>query len=178
MRYWRTILVIVALASLLMIVATHRPDRSPAASRPTAPPASIGKPFPHLSLAALPGIPPLTDADLRAGQVTLVNLFASWCLPCRIEAAQLAALHEEGIIIVGIAVRDEPANTTAFLAATGMHFERVGLDLHELVQPALFSSGIPETWLVDGHGIVRARFRGDLHAADLPQVRAAIAAVR
>lgn len=158
--------------SLLAIVATHRPNWS----RPARHLASVGAPFPHLALGALPGSPPLTDADLRAGRVTLVNLFASWCVPCRAEAAQLAALHAEGIALAGIAVRDAPADTAAFLRATGTRFDHVGLDPHEAVQAALPSAGIPETWLVDGSGIVRAKFRGDLHADDLPRVRAAVAA--
>lgn len=106
----------------------------------------------------------------------LINLFASWCLPCRVETPQLAALRANGITVAGIAVRDDPKNTAAFLAATETHFDRVGLDPHEKVQAALSSAGIPETWLVDGDGIVRARFRGDLHAADLPHVRELVAA--
>lgn len=138
----------------------------------------IGRPFPHLALDALPGTPPLTDADLRAGHVTLVNLFASWCVPCRVEAPQLAALRASGITVAGIAVRDNPADTAAFLAATGTHFDRIGRDPHERVQTALSSAGIPETWLIDGRGIVRARYRSDLHADDLPRVRAAAAAAR
>jgi len=133
-------------------------------------------PFPLVALETLPGTPPLTSPDLRAGRVTLVNLFASWCVPCRAEAPQLAALHSNGIPLAGIAVRDTPADTIAFLRATGPSFDRVGLDPHEAVQAKLGTSGIPETWVVDGAGIIRARFRGDLHAADLPRVRAAVTA--
>ncbi len=147
------------------------------ATRPVPPPA-IGRPFPPLNAGALMGVPPLRDADLRGGHPTLVNLFASWCLPCRAEAPQLATLRTQGIAVVGIAVRDTPVDTAAFLAATGTRYGRLGLDPHERIQPALGSAGIPETWVVDGAGIVRARFRGDLHPADLPAVEAAVAAAR
>nr|WP_295659847.1 redoxin domain-containing protein [Polymorphobacter sp.] len=145
-------------------------------SQRPAEPLSIGEPFPALALASLEGTPPLTDVGLRAGHVTLVNLFASWCVPCRAEAPQLAELHDAGIVIVGIAVRDTPADAARFIASTDSEFDHVELDPHETVQAALHSSGIPETWVVDGRGIIRARFRGDLHAADLPAVRAAVAA--
>lgn len=165
-----------AIGAVVLVLITSR-YRSPK-PRPVPHLAAIDAPFPHLALAALPGTSPLTDADLRAGHVTLVNLFASWCLPCRVEAPQLAALRDDGIAVAGIAVRDDPANTAAFLATTGTHFKHIGLDPRERVQPALSSAGIPETWLVDGHGIVRARFRGDIHAEDLPRVRAAVAAAR
>ena len=141
---------------------------------PPAPPTAIGQRFPPLALGALAGVPPLRDADLRAGHVTLVNLFASWCVPCRAEAPQLAALRARGIAVAGIAVRDAAVDTVRFLAATGTRYDALGLDPHERVQPALGTAGIPETWVVDGAGIVRARFRGDLHASDLPQVEAAV----
>ena len=138
-----------------------------------APDRAIGRPFPHLVLTALPGTPPLTDATLRAGRVMLVNLFASWCLPCRTETPALMALQARGVAIAGIAVRDREADAAAFLHASGIRFTVVGLDPRERVQPALASSGIPESWLVDGNGIVRAHYRGALTLADVPQVAAA-----
>jgi cytochrome c biogenesis protein CcmG/thiol:disulfide interchange protein DsbE len=147
------------------------------AARPAAP-AAIGQPFPRVALKPLPGIPPLTDATLRGGHATVVNLFASWCVPCRAEAPQLAALRAHGIAVAGIAVRDTPADAARFLAATGTALAAAGADPNDRVQPALASSGLPETWVVDGGGIVRARFRGDLHAADVATVEAAVAAAR
>lgn len=138
-----------------------------------APDPAVGQPFPHLALTALPDTPPLTDATLRAGHSTLVNVFGSWCGPCRAEAPALAAMRAEGITIVGIAVRDRATDTAAFLGATGTRFAAVGLDPHERVQPALASSGVPETWLVDGDGIVRAHYRGALRTDDVPRIAAA-----
>ena len=74
------------------------------------PSALIGRPVPAFSLPPLEGIgePGLADADLRAGHVTVVNVFASWCVPCRQESAQLLALKAAGTPLVGIAYKDEP----------------------------------------------------------------------
>lgn len=155
-------------AALLVVQWALRPAPDPA----------IGRAFPRLALAPLAGTPPLHDGDLRAGGPVLVNLFASWCVPCRAEAPQLVALRRRGIAVVGIAVRDAPGDAARFVADNGAPFARLGLDPKGRVQAALGSAGLPETWLVDGGGIVRARYRGDLHAADVPAVAAAVAAAR
>ena len=93
-------------------------------------------------------------------------------MPCRAEAPQLAALRARGLAVAGIAVRDTPADAAQFLRRTRTPFVAVGVDPTGRVQRALASDGLPETWVVDGAGIVRARFRGDLHASDLPAVEA------
>ena len=138
-----------------------------------APDPAVGRPFPPLGLAALPGTPPLSDATLRAGHATIVDLFASWCLPCRAEAPVLAALRARGVAVAGIAVRDLPGDTAAFLATTGTRFVALGLDPAGRVQPALGSSGIPEAWLVDGDGVVRAHWRGALTPDNVARIVAA-----
>lgn len=168
---WRIYSVLISLALLAVIVAA-RLDIPPRHEITLA-----GSRFPHLALRPLHDIPLLTDAHLRRGHFTLVNLFASWCVPCRAEAPQLAALRARGVDVAGIAVRDMPGDTAAFLRR-GNPFGAVGLDPRGEVQAELGSSGIPETWVVDGDGIVRDRFRGDLHAADLPRVLAAAGAAR
>ncbi len=143
-------------------------------ARPSAPrvEAAIGHSFPHLALAPLDGLPLLTDATLRAGHPTLVNLFASWCIPCRAEAGSLAALRVAGVAFVGIAVRDRPGDAATFVRVTGAHFVAAGLDPGERVQAALGTRGIPETWLVDGRGIVRAVWRGGIAPADVARIAA------
>ncbi len=136
-----------------------------------APDPAIGRPFPHLALAPLaPSLPPLTDAVLRRGRPTVVNLFASWCVPCRAEAPQLAVLRARGVAVAGIAVRDTPADAAAFLARTGTRLDAAALDPKGSVQGSLGTSGIPETWLVDGDGIVRARVRGALQPEDVARL--------
>ncbi len=135
-----------------------------------APDPAIGRPFPHLALTALPGTSPLTDATLRRGRATAVNLFASWCLPCRAETPQLGALHASGLAVAGVAVRDTPGDAATFLARTGTRLDAAALDPKGAVQAALGTSGIPETWLVDGNGIVRARVRGALQPEDVARL--------
>ncbi|MBV8973428.1 MAG: DsbE family thiol:disulfide interchange protein [Sphingomonadaceae bacterium] len=139
------------------------------ALRPSPDPA-IGRRFPHLALMPLPGTPPLTDARLRAGHATAVTLFASWCLPCRADAPALAALRARGVAVAGIAVRDAPADAAGFLAATHTRLDAGGIDARERTQVALGTAGIPETWLVDGDGVIRARVRGTLQPDDVARL--------
>jgi cytochrome c biogenesis protein CcmG/thiol:disulfide interchange protein DsbE len=131
-----------------------------------APPAAmktalLGRRAPALSLPPLDegtlGIGPKDVAD--GGRVTLVNLFASWCIPCREEAPQLAQLaRARGIRLIGIAYKDKPEAARAFLTEFGNPFERVGLDVDGRAGIEWGISGVPETFVIDRHGIVRGRF--------------------
>ena len=74
----------------------------------------VGQPMPEFSLpVAVPGHPPLAKTDIRGGP-RLINIFASWCLPCAVEAPQLMALKRAGVVIEGIAIRDRPEDLAAF----------------------------------------------------------------
>ena len=131
--------------------------------------------LPALTLAsARAGHPPLSLSQLASGKPQLINLFASWCLPCIAEARQLVTLKSEGIAITGIAVRDRPEAVTAFVAAHGDPFARIGLNPDSRAQRALGAVGVPETLVVDGKGIVRHRFIGGLDAKSLDDVRRAL----
>lgn len=129
----------------------------------------VGQRFPAVALAPLPGLPPFA---LPAGRPAVVNLFASWCVPCRVEAPQLIALRRAGVAVVGIAVADTASDAARFVAETRVPFAAAGLDAKGAVQGALGTSGIPETWVVDSNGIIRLRVRGDLHEADVAAIRA------
>lgn len=134
------------------------------------------RPLPALALpAALPTKPGVASADLATGKPHLVNLFASWCVPCITEMALLKSLANQGVAIVGIDVRDRPEDLAAFLARNGDPFVAIGADRDSAAQLALGSSGVPETFVVDGRGIVRRQFIGGIRESDLPQVRAALA---
>lgn len=125
--------------------------------------AMVGKPVPDFALAGLdPDGPGLATADLAGGGPVLVNFFASWCLPCRVEAPQLKALNEAGVPIHGIALRDAPQDVAAFLARHGNPFTRIGMDREGKIAIAFGSSGVPETYLVDGQGIIRAQHIGEI----------------
>ncbi len=132
-----------------------------------------GQPVPAFTLpAALPGKPGLTSADLTTGAPRLVNIFASWCVPCIAEAPVLGALKARGVAIDGIAIRDRPADVAAFLARHGDPFERIGSDDTSRVQLALGSAGVPESFVVDGRGIIRFQHVGPIEPADVSTISA------
>jgi cytochrome c biogenesis protein CcmG/thiol:disulfide interchange protein DsbE len=128
------------------------------------PSALIGKPVPDF---ALPGLdesgPGLAAADLRAGRVTVVNVFASWCAPCRIEHPLLTALTKvPGITLVGIAYKDKPEASKAFLAELGNPFTLIGADVTGRVAIDWGVYGVPETYLVSKTGEIAWKHVGPL----------------
>ncbi len=139
-----------------------------------------GRPAPRLALPPLDArTQGLQPADLAApGRVTLVNVFASWCIPCREEAPQLAQLaRARGVRLVGIAYKDAPGAARAFLDEYGDPYERIGLDADGRAGIEWGISGVPETFVIDGRGIVRGRFGplgpDELVADLLPAIAAA-----
>lgn len=119
---------------------------------------------------AVPGIPGLSSRDLASGQPRLVNVFASWCVPCIAEAPLLMELKRQGVAIDAIAVRDKPEDVAAFLTQHGNPFERIGGDQESQVQLALGSSGVPETFIVDGRGIIRYQHMGPIEVSDVADI--------
>ena len=131
-----------------------------------------GQPVPAFALpAALPGSRGLASSDLRGGP-RLVNLFASWCVPCVAEAPVLEQMRRHGVVIDGIAIRDRPEDLAAFLAVHGNPFDRIGADNASRVQLALGSAGVPETFVIDGRGIIRHQHVGPIEPKDVPEILA------
>lgn len=131
----------------------------------------VERPVPAFTLpAALTGKAGLAAADLATGQPRLVNMFASWCVPCTGEAPVLAELKRRGVSIDGIAVRDTPNALAAFLSRNGDPYERIGSDTQSEVQIAFGSSGVPETFMIDGKGVIRRQYIGPLNASNIPGV--------
>ena len=130
-----------------------------------------GKPVPIFDLpAAIPTKAALSTSDLATGRAHLVNVFASWCVPCIGEVKVLQNLKARGVAIEGIAVRDRPEDTAEFLARNGDPYERIGSDAQSRVQIALGSSGVPESFIVDGTGVIRYQHIGAIEAADVPMI--------
>ena len=138
-----------------------------------------GKPVPAFVLPAmLDNKPALASPDLATGQPHLVNMFASWCVPCIGEAPVLAELQRKGVKIDGIAVRDRSDDVMEFIERHGDPYERIGSDEQSEVQIALGSSGVPESFVVDGRGIVRYQHVGPIEPTDVSKILARLEAAR
>ncbi len=170
------LIVFLALAGLLYA-------RLGAGDASNLPSALIGKPAPPLRLAALDG-PPLTDAELRAGKVTVVNVFGSWCEPCHFEQPALMALAADPdvkagkVMILGMAQKDSPENIRRYLGAEGNPYARIALDPDNRAGIDWGVYGVPETYVVRGDGAIAFKFIGPLSqetlkAVLLPQIRKA-----
>jgi len=128
----------------------------------------MGKPVPAFALdAAIPSKPGLKSADLTLGQPRLVNVFASWCVPCAAEAPQLLTLKQAGVPIDAVAIRDRAPDIQQFLDRHGDPFDRIGSDPESRMQLSLGSAGVPETFVVDGRGIIRYQHIGPIEPADV-----------
>ncbi|WP_020174416.1 DsbE family thiol:disulfide interchange protein [Methyloferula stellata] len=137
------------------------------------PSALIGKEVPAFNLPAVAGLENragLTDADLRQGHVTLVNVFASWCVPCHQEHELLMqlsndpALADLGVKIVGIAYKDEPENIRRFLGQAGDPYSRIGADRSGRTAIDWGVYGVPESFVVKGDGKIAYKFIGPMSA--------------
>ncbi len=129
------------------------------------PSALIGRPAPAFDLPAVAGTgtPGLSSADLASDGITAVNVFASWCVPCRAEHAVLTRMvAEDGLRLVGLNYRDEPQDAAAFLAELGNPYERIGADLTGRAGIDWGVTGLPETFLIDRDGTVLYRQPGPL----------------
>lgn len=148
------------------------------------PSALIGKPAPEFALAPLPGlsaaagpVPGLSRSDVL-GRVTVVNVWASWCVPCRVEHPVLMELAKEpGLTLVGVDYKDEPENGRRFLGTFGNPFAAVGIDPSGRAAIDWGVYGVPETFVVGPDGTIRHKHIGPLTRESLPgllaQVRAA-----
>jgi cytochrome c biogenesis protein CcmG/thiol:disulfide interchange protein DsbE len=152
------------------------------------PSALIGRPVPSFALEPLPGVtrdgqplPGLATGDLKAGRVTVVNVWASWCAPCRQEHPALTELAKDrSIRVVGINYKDAPENARRFLGAFGNPFSAVGVDANGRAAIDWGVYGVPETFIVGADGTIRykhigpitpdqvGRFRQELRKANAP----------
>jgi len=150
------------------------------------PSALIGKPAPNIALAAVEGlgdgtrrIGGFTSADLAAGQVSVVNFWASWCVPCVQEHPLLVTLKERtGVRLYGVNYKDQAAAARRFLGRYGNPFAAVGVDGDGRAAIEWGVYGMPETFVVDGKGRIAYKHVGPISAETLetkiiPAIRAA-----
>jgi cytochrome c biogenesis protein CcmG/thiol:disulfide interchange protein DsbE len=130
---------------------------------PEALPSALeGQPAPPLVLTKLGPGEPFTDADLRSGGVKLVNYWASWCAPCRIEHPVLMEIEASGIPVYGINYKDDPEKALGFLAELGDPYAAIGADESGRTALDWGVYGVPETYVIDGSGTIRLRFAGPI----------------
>lgn len=136
------------------------------------PSALIGRPAPQLSLPPLAGllkagapVPGLDPATFK-GRVTLLNVWASWCAPCREEHPILMALaNDPRLTLVGLNYKDQPDNARRFLGQNGLPYAAVGVDPNGRAAIEWGVYGVPETFLVGPDGAIAYKFVGPLNEA-------------
>ncbi len=135
--------------------------------------AMIGKPLPEFDLpAAVADRPGLARADMVGSKPRLLNIFASWCVPCAAEAPVLDQLRQAGVEVHGVAIRDKREDLDRFFARYGNPFARVGADNVSAVQFALGSSGVPESFVIDARGTIRYQHIGEIRPEQVPMILA------
>ena len=169
---WAPLVVFILLGSALTY-GLAKPDTRNIQSK------MIGASVPSFTLPpATAGLPGLASSDLATGQPHLLNIFASWCIPCAAEAPQLKAIADAGVPVVGIAVRDRPEALARFLARNGNAFRAIGADDASQVQMAMGSSGVPESFVVDGKGRILSQVIGPINPQDVASLIAEVKAAR
>lgn len=168
----------VALAGLFLVrLGAGDPSRLPS--------ALIGKPVPSFTLAPLaglatPGPAGLSSVDLRQGHVTLVNVFASWCVECHDEHEALLglagdpALKAKGVTLAGIVYKDDADNARRYLGSKGNPFAQVGTDPNGRTGIDFGVYGVPETYVVKGDGTIAYKLVGGVSDETRPALLAAI----
>ena len=129
----------------------------------------IDKPAPQFSLPKVDGLSvPGFDTARLTGQVSVVNVFASWCIPCRDEHPVLEALKQQtSVLLLGINQKDAPENASAFLAQMGNPYDAVGADSDGRTSIDWGVYGVPETFVVDAKGVIRFKHTGPMTMGDI-----------
>jgi cytochrome c biogenesis protein CcmG/thiol:disulfide interchange protein DsbE len=175
----RIILLAAPLLALIALVAVFAStmDRDPR----IIPSVLIDRPAPEFVLPEVAGlgVPGFDTAALK-GEVTIVNVFASWCIPCRDEHPLLTALKEEtGVRLLGINQKDAPENAKKFLDELGNPYDAIGADANGRTSIDFGVYGVPETFIIDANGIIVSKFVGPLWPEAIEQViKPAIAKAR
>lgn len=139
----------------------------------TVPSGMVGRAMPQFDLVgAIDPAAGFKTSALADGKPRLVNVFASWCVPCAAEAPALQELKNQGAEIVGIAIHDNPEALQKFLTENGNPYARIGDDPESRTQIAFGSAGVPETFVVDGKGIIRHQHIGVITGNDIPIILA------
>ncbi len=177
-RNWMAFLPIIVFAALAGVFAmqlTSTKDKS------ELPSMLIGKPAPATDLPPLDSTAPGLKSAGFIGRVTVLNVFASWCVPCREEAPALIGFaKDKRFTLAGLNYKDKPENAAAFLAEFGNPFAVIGADSSGRAGIDWGVYGVPETYVIGKDGTIRFKFVGPLDEATwkatmLPEIEKALA---
>ncbi|MER8431851.1 DsbE family thiol:disulfide interchange protein [Mesorhizobium caraganae] len=171
------LLVFLGLAGLFLLQLLSGRDEA------EVPSALLGLPAPQTNLPALEGsnLPGL-DSKTFAGKVTLVNVFASWCAPCREEHPVLLALSQDKrFVMAALNYKDEPQNARRFLGDLGNPFQAIGVDEAGRTAIDWGVYGVPETFVIGKDGKIAYKHVGPLTGESsqtvlMPEIENALAA--
>jgi cytochrome c biogenesis protein CcmG, thiol:disulfide interchange protein DsbE len=139
------LVVFVAIAGFLAVGLTLKPRDIPS--------AMIDKPAPLFALPPMLGKDRgLSNADFPSGEMSLVNVYASWCAPCRVEHPRLMEMAAQGVPIFGINYKDRPRDAQRLLKLTGDPYITTGVDADGRTSIEWGVYGVPETFVIDGEG--------------------------
>jgi cytochrome c biogenesis protein CcmG/thiol:disulfide interchange protein DsbE len=163
--YLVPVLVFVALVGYFAAGLTRDPHLVPS--------VLIGRPVPAFTLPPLPGLGAgLDSAALATGRPQLLNVFASWCAPCRAEQPVLLHLARAGVSVRGLNYKDRPEDAVAWLDRYGNPFTSIGADPEGRVAIDFGVYGVPETFVIDGQGRILDKHVGPLAPEDVePLIR-------
>jgi cytochrome c biogenesis protein CcmG/thiol:disulfide interchange protein DsbE len=147
--------IFVGLATLFFVgMQRDNPDELPS--------AMVGRTAPEVVVEQASFAEPFADSDLRSGDITFVNFWASWCAPCRAEHPTLMQLASEGYEVFGVNYKDTDAKALGFVQELGNPFAKGGADPNGRMALNWGVYGVPETYVIDGNGTVLLRVAGPL----------------
>tara|TARA_B100000963_G_scaffold239041_1_gene209107 strand:+ start:248 stop:757 length:510 start_codon:yes stop_codon:yes gene_type:complete len=133
----------------------------------------ISRKFPEFQLKPLKNYDLLSQKDLQKKEIKIVNFFASWCPPCKVEHPQLIELSKS-FNLYGIAKKDKPQQLLTWLEELGNPFKKVGLDNEGMVSIEWGVYGLPETFIVDDSGVIIYKHIGPVMKKDVIEIKSLI----
>jgi cytochrome c biogenesis protein CcmG/thiol:disulfide interchange protein DsbE len=166
-RRWPYLIPLIVILALGGVFGKRLLDIQQGKNPSLIPTVLLDTPVPEINLPPLPGRGEALTTDDLKGQVTLVNIWGSWCIACLSEHPLLLAISQEGAIPVhGIAWRDKPEDSLAWLARHGDPYSKVGQDPRSEAAIAFGVTAAPETFIVDANGVIRFKKTGPVTPAD------------
>ena len=168
MSRWLAFVPLAALLALGLLFGLYALNRNPQVQ----PQALVGKPVPTVDLPTLAEGQPVSLREMASEGPMIVNFFASWCAPCEIEHPVLMGLKGQPVRVVGVAYKDAPQNSQAFLDRLGDPFAEILVDRDGRAGVEFGVTGVPETFVVGRDGLILAKHTGPLTEADARRLAA------